>query len=811
MISAPAMQPPAADPAEASLNTGLPPDPVTGIRETLIVVWAIARKDIRIALTERMSLLQSITLPVNYLIMMALFVLAGSNAPTAVVMLDHGMYAQQFVAAMEHAHTYRITIESQQQADAQMNAGTLVSEVVIPRNFDQAIAAHRPVSVWSMVNNLNEDLTYDAQRGMRLSEATFYEAMSPGQVPVTVTVSNQFASSTGYIPFLSLSIIVIALMVSGLLQGGNAAAREFEESTVTGLYLSPARPWQIFAGRMTGSFLVSLLGVAAVMTVVVFIVGDRPARLVLALAVALLTLAVFCAAGVALGTATKDRALVATLTRAIPVPLFFLSGVFGPLAWQTRAVQVIGEVLPVHWAVVLTQWAFKGFLTGPLPIAAEAGILAAYLGMFGAAAVAAIYLTARSRPSAPPARRRARARPPATAPGRAGKTAQETPAARPRPGSVEAVPLPRLAGWLSAALAICAKDLRVWIRQPWLVIGTLLVPVSYTLVAFLGAQSTSTEPVAVVNLDHGRVGTQITQAIIGTQDFRVTEATPAVARQMYDSQQLAAIITIPADASSLTARHQVVAVRVLNNNLNDDAQYDIDRGVPDAVISMYQSSPRPAGPMRVTLDGNTMRAQNVQLYQYSILPVIALVITVSGILVAGMSAAEEFERKTISVLLMSPAPRSVIIAGKMAAGWAFTCLTAVLVLGTGAALGWTRPYGAAGWAEVLAAIALGALFAAGAGIAIGTWGQRKQPVSVASTIVSVWLFALAGGLGVIFFEPQWLQDIARWDPLTYMIHALQQAVFYQTTAGVARDTLVLAAAIALSATAGTLAMRKGMR
>ena len=64
------------------------------------VIWGSARKDIRSALTERSTLVQSITLPVNYLIMMSLFVLAGSHAPTAVVMYDHGPYARQFVTTM---------------------------------------------------------------------------------------------------------------------------------------------------------------------------------------------------------------------------------------------------------------------------------------------------------------------------------------------------------------------------------------------------------------------------------------------------------------------------------------------------------------------------------------------------------------------------------------------------------------------------------------------------------------------------------------------------------------------------------------
>lgn len=373
---------------------------MTAVLRVALPVWACAVKDMRIAFTERMSMIQAISLPVNYLIMMSLFVLAGSAQPTAVVMQDHGQYARQFAAAMGRAHTFRISVESQARASAQMQAGTLVTLVTIPSGFGQAIRHHQAVLVQVTINNLNEDLTDDAHRGIRLALASFYAAVSPGQVPVTVTERDEYRQDTGYMPYLALSIIVIALMVAGLLQAGNAAAREFEHSTIKGLLLAPVRPWQILAGRMLGAFLVSLPAVAAVLTVVVVIVGDRPARIVLAIAVALLTLAVFVAAGVALGTVTRDRSLVAILTRAVPVPLFFLSGVFGPLSFQTGPVQAIGQILPVHWAVVLTQYAFKGFLTGTVPLAADAGILAGYLAAFTAAAAIALRRTARVRPRA---------------------------------------------------------------------------------------------------------------------------------------------------------------------------------------------------------------------------------------------------------------------------------------------------------------------------------------------------------------------------------------------------------------------------
>src|SRR5215471_16024638 len=105
----------------------------------LRVIWACALKDIRSALTERSMMVQTVSLPVNYLIMLSLFVLSGSNAPTAVVMQDHGPRAQEFVQAMAHAHSFHVEVMTQREADAQMQQGTLVAIVTIPANFDDAV------------------------------------------------------------------------------------------------------------------------------------------------------------------------------------------------------------------------------------------------------------------------------------------------------------------------------------------------------------------------------------------------------------------------------------------------------------------------------------------------------------------------------------------------------------------------------------------------------------------------------------------------------------------------------------------------
>lgn len=362
------------------------------------------------------------------------------------------------------------------------------------------------------------------------------------------------------------------------------------------------------------------------------------------------------------------------------------------------------------------------------------------------------------------------------------------------------------AAFAASVWAICVKDLLLWLRQPLQILGSILVPVSYTLVVFLGAQATSREPAAVVNLDRGPVGAKLTQAVVDAGVFRVYTVSPARAAELYNDLQVSTVITIPPDMSQRVAAHEQAPVDVRANNLNFDLAGDIRRSVPDAITTYYQGLGH-ASPIKVSIAEHDLRRRDVQLYQYSVLPVIILIVTVNGIISCGMAVATEFEKRTIKELLLAPVSRLTIIAGKMLAGFLSTFVLASAMLVVGAVTNFTRPEGLF-WLEALAAIALSSAFSAGLGIAIGTWFQRKQPVSVGATIVAVELFALAGGIGVIFFEPEWLQRIAAFDPLTYGIHSLQRAVFYNSSSGVLRDAAVLAVSAAAAALAGSLAMRR---
>ncbi len=165
------------------------------------VLWACARKDFRMALADRLFTILGLFVPANVLILMSLFVLAGSNAPTAVVMQDSGPYALAFYQAMSQAHSFRLQITSAAEAERLMAAGQVVAVVTVPPDFDTRIQQAQPVQVGVEINNLNTDFTNDIRRAIPLSITTFYSKAFPNLVSVTA----RRPTCTRTIPFTSLT------------------------------------------------------------------------------------------------------------------------------------------------------------------------------------------------------------------------------------------------------------------------------------------------------------------------------------------------------------------------------------------------------------------------------------------------------------------------------------------------------------------------------------------------------------------------------------------------------------------------------
>lgn len=329
----------------------------------LRVIWACMHKEIKSALTQRIGTFIGVILPVNFLILMSLFAISGGQAPTAVVMNDTGPYARAFYDAMAHAHSFRLETASAGVAQNLLQTGKIVAVVTIPADFDTRLRQNQPVQLDVQINNLNTDFTNDIRRAVPLSITSFYGKAFPHLVTVTMSEHDLHVQDTDYIPYLTVSILVIALMVGSLLQSGVSAAGEWELATIKELLLSPASRWAIMVGKMAGALVMALASVVVVLATLILLIGVWPLHWGEVIGFTLLTTVLFVAWGTLLGTLLKRRQAFTALAIGSSIPLFFISGAFGPISFfgSNVVLKVLAEIFPMSYAIVLQQHAFHGF------------------------------------------------------------------------------------------------------------------------------------------------------------------------------------------------------------------------------------------------------------------------------------------------------------------------------------------------------------------------------------------------------------------------------------------------------------------
>ncbi|MDQ0210296.1 ABC transporter permease [Arthrobacter bambusae] len=348
------------------------------LRHDLRVVRAVAATDIRLTLREPLFAIIGVLIPINFLLLFLLFAISGGQAPIAVVMNDHGPLAERFVQAMDGAHSFIIHTATPADAEREIRSGGIVAVVTVPQGFDAALAARERIEIPVEVNNLNVDFTNDIRRAVPLSITSFYADAFPEQVVVTARESDVQAQDTGYIPYLAVSIMVAGLMLASQLQGSVNTARDYEFGTIKELALAPVSRLTIGVGKVLGAAVLASASALLLLAVVVLFIGVRPLHPLEVVGFGLLILATFLALGVLVGTLVRRRQQAIPLSIAAVLPLFFLSGPFGPANWLGAIPGAIAAISPLTYAIAAFQHAFHGYQTAPQGLAVDAIVLAAF-------------------------------------------------------------------------------------------------------------------------------------------------------------------------------------------------------------------------------------------------------------------------------------------------------------------------------------------------------------------------------------------------------------------------------------------------
>jgi ABC-2 type transport system permease protein len=358
------------------------------------IVWEGARAEATQLRRSPALVVLAVVQAVTFLLLVSLFGLTGSRAPTAIVDRDGGVAARTLISDIASAHrSFALRNMAADAARSALERGDLVAVITIPEGFTAAVQRGDTVALPVAVDNVDADLTDDIQRALPAAIVTFGHQMGLPVIRLQPAERDLIGHDTDFIPYLVVSALALdALIVAGVL-AALAVAREFEGGTVRVLSVSPRHPLVPLSGRLLTTAGVSLGALGLTTVVVVALYRVLPAS-AWELALGLIAcVAIFTAVGAAIGAMIKRVLPITALIFGIALPLYIDSGALEPERFDGDIIWGIAHASPVYYAVGVLQHAFHALQVTPEPVAVDLLALAGW----AAAAIGGAWLLLRRR------------------------------------------------------------------------------------------------------------------------------------------------------------------------------------------------------------------------------------------------------------------------------------------------------------------------------------------------------------------------------------------------------------------------------
>jgi ABC-2 type transport system permease protein len=306
----------------------------------ILTVW---EKDTKVWTKKPMLVLsRALIFPLVYLVIFA-NAMGGSltNLPVAVVDLNGGLPAQQFISAMETGNTIRVAmVPNYAKAMEMFQAREVYAVVVIPAGMEQI----------NLIIDQSSPALAGAINGAVSSAAARYGSQRGLSAGLPVKKDVHYARGTSYLEFLAPGVIIQTIAMGSLFSGGMTLLFEKELGVLNQLLVAPVSKTAIILGKILSAVTQSMT--SGVMSIVIaFLLG---AKINTGLAgmffmVILMFLVSFCfiGLGVAMTSYIRDQQAWMMLMQLIVMPLWIVSGTFFPmesLPWWLRPLATISPL-----------------------------------------------------------------------------------------------------------------------------------------------------------------------------------------------------------------------------------------------------------------------------------------------------------------------------------------------------------------------------------------------------------------------------------------------------------------------------------
>ena len=349
--------------------------------------WTLAAHDVGQWRRAPWAIAAALIPPVTLALLAFVLTFNLGHQPIALVQEGHGRYSDHIAGIFQAqaGDIYSLVNTDQANATRMLNSQQVAAVVVIPKNFDAAVArcpALKPTQIIHdfsyaqsgcpaaqlqvTLNNANHNFAGEIRRALSETVA-FFDApdvvtpisetqldmsdLNPYRVNVMTALTR--ANTVDYIHYAVIPCLVLLILSVGVMGTALLCARDIERGTARHLALAPVSPGVLVAGRLLGGVLVSLVVVVPILVITALTGlvrppgGHWPALVLVFLATAV------CAAGLGavLGATLRGARAVSMAAAVICTYLFFLGGGFTTVQFLPGWLHRLTRFVPTSYAI----------------------------------------------------------------------------------------------------------------------------------------------------------------------------------------------------------------------------------------------------------------------------------------------------------------------------------------------------------------------------------------------------------------------------------------------------------------------------
>jgi ABC-2 type transport system permease protein len=321
------------------------------------------QKEFHHILRDTRSMLVLIGLPIVQLLIFGFAITTEvRNANIAILDNSKDEITQDIITKIESSQYFDIdrAISTNEQIEKSFKTGNIKLAIVFQPNFQnelshsnkaqlQIIADATDPNQATTLTNYISSIVMDYQNEMNQQNKLPYTIKTEIRMLYNPQLKGAYTSVPGV---MGMILLLISAMMTSI-----AIVREKELGTMEIILVSPMKPWLVVISKVIPYFIISLINVATILILSVFVLG-LPIEGSLFLLIGSTIIYIFCALslGILISTITEtQQAAMLISLLGLMLPVVMLSGYAFPIANMPTILQVLSNLVPAKWYIVIVK------------------------------------------------------------------------------------------------------------------------------------------------------------------------------------------------------------------------------------------------------------------------------------------------------------------------------------------------------------------------------------------------------------------------------------------------------------------------